>query len=364
MSPLWKDSYRPLFLASAAWGALGMAAWAAALAGLVALPVTLHAELMVWGVLGGGVLGFAGTAYPRQNDAAPPSPRVMGIAAGLHLLTFTALAASPWLPVLAPVTTVSGALLWLGALLWVIPVARASLARKWDGTTFAVPVTLLVALVAWLFVRQHPTPSVGIDLALHGFLVPLALSVLDRVLPFFSRTIPGYAGVRRPWFAPVFLALSVTRGLAGLLSLPTAPLDLGLLVTLGHAWLGWGPRVGMRAPMVAVLHVGIAWLFVGYAVDLAGTALPRSLAVHVWLAGGMATLLFGVATRVTLGHGGQPIAMGPPLKVGLGLLTAAALLRAVAPVLGAPPALYVLAASLLAAAFAAWIVGYARYLVR
>lgn len=365
---LRKDSYRALFFGAALWGALCMGIWTLALAGVngIALTPTLHAEWMLWGVLGGGVLGFAGTAYPRQNQAPPPSTTVITLAAILQLSGQGTLVASAWIPALGPVATVLGEALWLGALLWVLPVARDSLRRAWDGTTFVVPVTLAGAATSWLLIRLYPTPTIGVDLGVHGFLLPVAIGILDRMLPFFSRAVPGYTGVRHRWFSVVFLGLSLARAASGAAGLSGAPFDVLLAGVLVYAWTGWNPRFGIRTPMVAVLHVGLAWILLGYIADAVPLGLPRSLPIHLWLAGGMVTLLFGFGTRVTLGHSGQPIVMGGWLKTVLGLAGAAAALRVAAPVVavatGSP--LYIAAGALMAGAFVTWLAGYGRYLLR
>ena len=64
----WTEPFRVLFPLAALSGVLGMGAWFASLRGWVSpLQTAQHGLFLLLGVVGAGMLGFLGTAYPRQN---------------------------------------------------------------------------------------------------------------------------------------------------------------------------------------------------------------------------------------------------------------------------------------------------------
>lgn len=317
-SPFWQDGYRPFFLLFATWGAAFLVAWVYALSGGAAIAVADHAIVMVHGVLGSGIIGFLLTAYPRQNAATPPSARTLGLLLGGQAATQAALAAS-WLGApTAMLATVLGAGVWGSVLAWALSVAVPSLRRQWEWTAAAVPVALLSALLSWLGIRLGVAGAV--DLALHGFLLLLALGLLDKMVPFFSsRAVPGWSGLRRPGFIPALLVALVLRAAS-----PVAA-DVVIVAALVREWTGWQPQRGVRVPLVAVLHLGFLWILVGYAAEALGA--PRGACVHLWGVGGMMTLILGFGARVALGHGGQPLRLDARGALPIALVQVALALR-------------------------------------
>lgn len=362
MKALWADPYRPFFALFPVAGALLLAAWSRALSAGPAVATAEHGAAMIWGVYGSAVIGFLMTAYPRQNDAPSPPPWAVGALFAGHLVTIVALVAS-WLG--APTgaaATVLGLVVWGALAVYALTVAIPSLRRKWDDTTALVAVGALVAAVGWATVRLG-APRWGLALGLHGFLVLVALGLLDRLLPFFtSRVVPGYDGVRkRGWLVRLAGAMALRIALD---ATPMVP-DLLLVAVIAWQWHGWRPRAGLRVPMVAVLHLGVAWLVLGYALDATGLTL-RTLPLHLWTVGGMGTLLFGLATRVTLGHGGMPLRLGVVGAVAMGLVQAAVVARGLLPLVPGLPYVGLLQASalLLGLAFVVWGARFGPLLVR
>jgi len=342
------ESWRLFFPLAALLGVGGLVAWASQLAGQpVGLRPADHGAYMIWGVMGAGVQGFLFTAYARQNDAPLPGRRHLLLQAGLQvgaaalLLGLDAPAPLVAMGVLAP---------WLLLTGWTVRVAVPSLRRRWDATTAAVPAVLVSGLAGVGLHLAGATAPRGVDVGVHAFLVPLALAVLDRVLPFFSsRVTPGYTGARRPWFLGPLLLLA-WMGLLVPAALPATALGSALLLARQAA--GWRPWPAARTPAIAVLHLGVAWFALGWLLAAAGA--PRSAVLHALVVGGMGTLLLAISMRVVQGHSGLPIALG---RVGLGVLVAAQI-AAVARVLvgvGAPGGLLVPSALVLAGAFLGWL---------
>jgi uncharacterized protein involved in response to NO len=353
---LWTDGYRPFFLLFAVWGSAFLALWAHALSGGAPIPVADHAAVLLWGVLGSAVTGFLLTAFPRQNQGRVPSPRVIGGFLLLQVVTQSALAAS-WLGApTASLATAAGIGLWAALLAWSVPIAVPSLRRAWDGATLAVPLALATLLVGWIILRTGDLRT-GVDLGLHALLF-LAASLLDRLVPFFSsRVVPEWDGVRRRGFVPLLLAAIALR-------FAWPPADLLVAAVLLRQWHGWRPARAVRVPLLAVLHLGFAWMVAGY---LAGPlGLPRTLVVHVWGVGALVTLVMGLGLRVTLGHANQPLRLDARGVAVLVLVQLAVAFRVIIPLL-APGALawcLPVAGLVLATAFAGWALRYAPLLVR
>lgn len=347
------ESWRLFFPAAAGLALAGLAAWGAQLAGvpLGLLPAD-HAAFMVWGVMGSGVLGFLFTAYARQNDAPLPARATLLPMLGAQVLAALVLLLRP---VPAEVAALFVALPWLGILAWAAPIARVSLRRRWDDTTAAVPVALAGGLVGVVLHALGAAQPRGIELGVHVYLAPIALAVLDRVLPFFSsRATPGYDGARRRWFLGPLLALSWAKVLAPLLAPWLAPVaSAGLLLLLARQWWGWRPWPAARTPMIGVLHVGVGWFAVAWALEVAGAS--RSASLHALLVGGLGALLLGISMRVARGHSGLPVVLGRAGAAVLVLAQVAALGRVAAGLGYAPAPSLVLSAALLAAAFGVWL---------
>lgn len=346
----WAEGYRAFFAFFPLAGLLFLGLWMAALGGAVTATPVDHATAMIWGVYGSAVLGFLLTAYPRQNDATPPSPGLLVAFFAGQVVTVGALAAS-WLG--APtghLATVAGVGVWGALSAYVARIAVPSLRRKWDSTTAIVPFAVAAGLVGWLCMRLG-APVWGRAFGVHGFLVLLALGLLDRLLPFFSsKVVPGYDGVRHPGWAARLLGVTALR--VAFPDVATVP-DLLMAGVIVGQWIGWRPFAGARVPLLGVLHLGVAWLVLGYVVD-ATQALPPTLALHLWTVGGMGTLLLGLASRVALGHGGQPLRLGNAGALALGLLQGAAVVRALGPLVLPPLSAWHASAALLALALLTW----------
>ncbi len=117
--------------------------------------------------------------------------------------------------------------------------------------------------------------------------------------------------------------------------------------------------MGWRPPLLGVLHLGIAWIVLGYGLDAARCLLwPLDAGAlrHLWTVGGLGTLVAGISIRVTRGHGGQPLALGKAGAAVVLLIQLAALSRGLLPLTGLPQtALYPVAGLGLAAAMLLWL---------
>ena len=92
--------------------------------------------------------------------------------------------------------------------------------------------------------------------------------------------------------------------------------------------LRWaGDRTG-REPLLLVLHIGYAFVPVGFLLLAAASfdLAPASAGIHAWMVGGVGTMTLAVMTRTSLGHTGRELTASLATQ----LIYAAVLLAAVA----------------------------------
>jgi uncharacterized protein involved in response to NO len=119
--------------------------------------------------------------------------------------------------------------------------------------------------------------------------------------------------------------------------------------------------------MLWILHVGHAFIAVGFILRALAVFVPvlDSAATHSFTAGAVGCLTLGMMSRVTLGHTGRVIVASLRTRVAFFLITGAAVVRVLGPLLGAwYSAALVIAGTLWALAFALYLSEYANYLVR
>jgi uncharacterized protein involved in response to NO len=207
----------------------------------------------------------------------------------------------------------------------------------------------------------------AIGVMLWGYLLPVFAIVLHRMLPFFSQSvIPGFPAERPRWSLLVIVAGSLGHGVLHGLDRPALAwlVDLPVAVAALRLTLLWRLPQSFRARILAVLHVGFAWLglaFGLFAIDsllrAAGAAGLGLAPLHALTIGGFSSIMVGMASRVTLGHSGRPITGDRVMWICFWLMQLTAVLRIGAEFLWS--GLNPVAAALWLMAFAGWALRYA-----
>jgi uncharacterized protein involved in response to NO len=361
--------YRPFFLLGAAWAAIAMALWLHALADANGVAVVWHAHELLYGYLPAIVAGFLLTAVPNWTERAPLTGSPLLALAALWLAGRGAIAhvAEIGAPAAAAIDVA-----FLAALTGIV--AREIIAaRDWEDAGVVV-VLLVLTTGNVLFHIEQASGGLGTRIGVAAA-VALVTLIGGRIVPAFTRNwlrARGTAG-RMPAEFGRFDAVTTTVGVLALAGWVLAPHDgltaaacalAAVLHTLRLArWAG--ERTGSEA-LVLILHVGYAFVPLGFALVALAHALPTSIApsaaLHAWTAGTVGVMTLAVMTRATLGHSGRDLHAGLATRLVYVAIVAAVLLRVGGGVAGAPTWLLHASGGAWIAAFAGFTAVYARML--
>ncbi len=367
---IFSYGFRPFFLSGAIWAAAAVPLWIwSYLGGALVVDRSWHVHEMLFGVIAAIVAGFLTTAVPNWTGRMP----VVGSPlAGLWLLWVAGRIA-----MLAPTSQTAASAMIDSAFLVVFAgvVAREVLAGKnWRN----LPICLLTSVLALANIAFHLDAPLGLGglgerVAISVVTVMLAL-IGGRIIPSFTRNwLKARAiAVEPAAFGVVDKAALVLTVAAMLLwiALPSAAPVGGVLAAAGvvqairlWGWRGWDAR---HDPLVAVLHIGYAWLALGLVLLGLGVAsvIPPSAGLHAVTAGAMGVMVLAVMTRASRGHTGRPLQADRATVAIYLAVNLAAALRVVAPLApGAMAGLLGLAALLWGLAFGGFAIVYGRMLV-
>jgi uncharacterized protein involved in response to NO len=339
-------------------------------------PVWAHAFLMLYGFFPFFIFGFLMTTYPNWMnwEKIPPRfyiPSFLLLAGGIALFYLGLIAGRPLLQA-GTTLMLAGWGIALYALLRVLVKAR------YDDKRHPI-ITSIALIMGWLGILSYlvwlaSDNAFALAFARHAgiwwFMLPILLAVCHKMIPFFSsRVLENYTMVRPYWALYFMLACVVLHGSlelaqqAQLLWLADLPL---LAITLYLSYT-WGLLRSFGIKLLAVLHVGFAWLSIAmllYGLQsltlfITGTA-PFGLApLHALTIGFFASMILAMASRVTLGHSGRElVADAATWTLFLGFQLTAAV--RIAPDLSGLPAslFYPLAAGIWLACYGAWFAKY------
>ncbi|MBL8479024.1 MAG: NnrS family protein [Sterolibacteriaceae bacterium] len=333
-------------------------------------PSVLHGILIASGVFPFFIFGFILTAGPRWQGAGD-LPRRDFVPAFLLLAGGWLLV---WVSLLLPILLMPGlAAALAGWILVALTLTRLATRRAEQREHIAC-----IAVAAWLGAlglgaflvfaagAGATWARAGIALGVWGFLLPVFVTVAHRMLPFFtSSALRGYVVHRPAWALRILLGASFGHGLLTTLELPQLLwlADLPAMFAAGRlSWLWWA-RSAIDNRMLAVLHVAFLWVAPAFALfalqSISWRAMPGLLGqapLHALTLGFFSSMLIGMASRVTMGHSGRPVAVDAAMWLAFCMMQVAALLR-VASELPALPGGYFamwLSSVLWLGAFALW----------
>jgi uncharacterized protein involved in response to NO len=355
-------------------------------------PATAHGLVMTLGFMPFFITGFAFTAGPRWLGLPEVSTRVLqaplsSMFAGWAIALLGFHVAAPMAA--AGVATV--ALGWSAVVHRFVGLLRASSApdklhARLLAATAALGALALWAAAAALALADDAAMRAATRLALWGFLAPLFVTVAHRMLPFFTASALPLQRVWRPnallWAMLAAPVAELPFALAELWRWPLPPAALWaqaaieLPAALLLLWLAvhWGLVQSLKIRLLAMLHTGFLWLGLSFALGAVSHAMmawhgpEHSLGLaplHALTMGYLGSTLLAMATRVTAGHSGRPLAADDIAWALFWILQIAVLLRlagALWPAAATP--LLLAAAAAWAVAMSGWSLRYGRWLGR
>jgi len=340
------------------------------------MPNAAHIYLMIFGLFLFFIFGFIMTTFPRWMNGKEIPVRRFVTAFVLMLLGnvlfYIGLLTSQSVLLFAVASVLAGWAAGIYALLRVVletppsdktnpVVILLALCMGWSG---------LLAYFFWLYSGNMLWLQIATQAGIWLYLLPLFASVGHRMIPFFtSSAIPDFRVSRPNWPWWVILAGSSTHALLQL-SGAAAWLwlsDVPAMVAAFYLSYAWGFRHSFRNPLLAVLHVGFAWVGIALLLSAVQSATQYfshdtlfiwGLApLHALTIGCFATLMIGMGTRVTFGHSGLPFYVDWGLKLMYGGVQAAAIMRVLGDVLPLQHgnSLYLASGLLWLASFTPWV---------
>jgi len=373
---LGAKGFRAFFLAAAVFAVLILPTWLLTLSGVIAPnryldATTWHAHEMIFGFTVAVIAGFLLTAVASWTGKETIVGTPLLAACLLWCSGRAAMALAGELPRGVP-ALVDLAFLPVLAAAIARPLVRARSARNF------VLVAILAAL--WLADLAVHLDALGVlrDVRRQAISAALDLVVLlmvviaGRVIPMFTRNATGESSVRSVR-ALDHAAIGATAicGIADVTS--SDPRIVGAAAALAAVMVAaraatWGAQHTARQPLLWILHAGHAWIVVGLALRAVATLtthVPLSTANHALTVGGIGGLTVGMMSRVSLGHTGRVITSTSPVTASFVLLSVAALVRVLMPLVDvASYRSWLVAAGLLwTAAFAIFVVVHAPILI-
>ena len=316
----FSQPHQPFFALAVVNAIIFMSLFALSMGGYVSLefnPITLHSYSMIYLLFTPAFLGFLLTTFTRFSQMPP-------------------LTQKEYMKVFYPLS-IATVLFLLGAFgsIYLIYLAKLLI-------LFAEVYALFIFINIY---KASPTPdkhdqfwiitawSMGIvanllsfigtinfsKTAVYSYMIFLALSIAQRMVPFFTHVmIERDKNLMRNIFI-LFLITSI---------LSLFNLDLGGIslivagVLLAKEMIRWKLPFFKNEPIIWILHIAIYWLPVGLIMGgvslIAQMLFKRSflaLDLHLVLLGFLTTILIGFGTRVTLGHSGNRMVIDTATKV-------------------------------------------------
>ena len=373
---LLQSGFRPFFLLAGLQAGLFILLWVAGwvIGWDVPLgdhPVLWHGHAMLFGFATAALAGFLLTAVPNWTEAGP----VRGARLALLVAFWLAAQILSLLP-LATVYAVADVGFWLLLIALIAPGILRRNARR--NGIFVVILSVLAGInLLWHLSLRHDWYDTAL-LCLHaalGFFL-LAIGIIGgRIIPAF--TIGGLlqAGHTVSIVPAPRLGLAANTALVAALLTKLAALPVAVQVSAcllaailhGLRLQHWWRREILQIPILWSLHLGYAFLPVGFVLEAAGAAglVPPGAGIHALGSGGVGLMILAVMTRASLGHTGRRL-VAPRLAAAAYLLVAGgALLRVVAAsiaVADITQGLLIVSGLAWAGGFIAFTLGYARIL--
>jgi uncharacterized protein involved in response to NO len=168
----------------------------------------------------------------------------------------------------------------------------------------------LLFIIATAFALPQIIPT-AINITFYMYLIFLAFSVGQRMIPFFSHSWAE----KNPNFIKIVFVLFLLKSIfaSAEFAIGEVIIDVILALYMLREFLRWDLHPLQSPSILWVLHLALFWLPLAFGLSAitltAGLFLDTSfyfLNIHLLAIGFLTTVLIGFGTRVTLGHSGMP----------------------------------------------------------
>jgi uncharacterized protein involved in response to NO len=381
-SVLWHLGFRSFFLAAAAYAAITLLLWLGVLHGIIPSfgyfsPSVWHAHEMIYGFCGAVIAGFVLTAAQNWTGQRAVHGRQLQT---LWIIWFLGRLGILIFP--RPNIFATGLDLAFFPLVGVYLLPHLRDSEMKPERVFLLyfilffSANLVLHLEAFGLLQGYS--SQVLRLAVHT-VVAMICFMGGRVIPFFTES--SIAKVQPKTWPAVELLSHITLWLFILTQLiindSLVAAGVAVLTCLAHLirLIGWQVRRIRRIPLVWVLHLGYLWICIGFLATGLSTPVetiranlpvffPPTLAIHAFTVGGLGLLIFGMMSRVSLGHTGRRLHPTALTVIGFHLINLAACLRFLGPLLAPQQMslLYQISGLFWVTAFGLFLVVYRRIL--
>jgi uncharacterized protein involved in response to NO len=336
---LFSYGFRPFFLFGAIYAGLAAAFWVLVYFGDATVPTAFtprdwHIHELLYGYVPAVVTGFLLTAIPNWTGRLPlqGKPLITLLAAwfaGRIAVTFSAVIG--WLP---------AALIDGGFLLLVAAAAAREImaGSNWGNLKVIVLIGLLASGNVAFHLEAHFAGGADYSTRLGLAAVTMLITLIGgRIVPSFThswlaRENPGRLPATFGRFDMIVVAASAAALLIWVArhDMPTTGFSLivaGLLQLIRLS--RWTGHRTWREPLVLILHVGYAFVPIGFL--LTGLAvlghMPVAAGLHAFAGGAIGTMTLAIMTRASLGHTGRELHASPTTQAIYVAVVLAALVR-------------------------------------
>mgnify|MGYP003373796934 CR=1 FL=1 len=340
MKAIWNLGFRPFFLLGSVWGVLQIAIWVIFQAGWLPSipyhdPVVWHVHEMIFGFATAIMAGFVLTA--SQNWSGKPGVQGSNLILLVVLWSSARILSIIWeaQPLLFAITDLAFFPLlayFLKPYLW----QESQKRNKIFFLLFLVlaGTNLTIHLNALGFTNLETRP------ALFGcvFIFIIMISLIGgRVIPFFTTNVIANAKpAQNMWIEKLHLiSLAITAGLVMFweFSIITAVAALLTGIIQSIRYFLWQPWKSIKVPILLILYLGYIWIPIGLFLRACASMewISSSPSTHAFTSGAIGIMIYGMITRVSLGHTGRKIHATSIIILSYVFILASSLIRVFGP---------------------------------
>jgi uncharacterized protein involved in response to NO len=287
-------------------------------------PFTFHAYALIFTVFTPFFLGFLLTTFPRFSQVPAIDKtlytRIFFLLLGAVLLfligAFSSIMISAFAGLIILVAQLYTAMIFYK--IYQISPQKDKHDQFWILTSWAEGIIANLLFIATFF-TLIPTNTLSHSIGIYLYLIMMALSVGQRMVPFFSHVMIE----RNSKLLKTMFALFALYILSNFFAIKIGFLFLLVAGTLMmKEVLRWNLPFKQADAVLWILHLAIFWLptalIIGGLSEVAGLIFEKdflSLSIHLVVLGFLTTIMIGFGTRVTLGHSGNQMHIDKVTKI-------------------------------------------------